>query len=182
MVNRSTAAVAAPPRSPSKLRDAPKSSPSAPALRYDSAEQQAYLNLWRTYDRLRALEDALFVRFDLTAQQYNILRLLRAERPGAIATLRLAERLVSRAPDITRMLDKLESRGWIERHRGERDRRTVRVAIAPAGVTLLRRIDKPLAECHRQQLGHLAAGDLKQLTQLLKKARQPHEPDNSNWR
>jgi DNA-binding MarR family transcriptional regulator len=152
------------------------------ALRYDSIEQEAYLNLWRTYDRLRAFEDALFARFDLTAQQYNVLRLLRAQRPKAIATLQLAERLVSRAPDITRMLDKLESRGWIERRRDERDRRTVRVAILPSGVALLRQIDKPLAECHRQQLGHLSSTDLERLTRLLRKARQPHEPDHSQWR
>lgn len=150
--------------------------------RYDCIEQEAYLNLWRTYDRLRALEDALFSPFELTAQQYNILRLLRAAQPDALATLQLAQRLVSRAPDITRMLDKLETRGWIERRRGQRDRRTVRVAITPAGLALLQQIDKPLAECHRRQLGHLSQKDLEQLTRLLKKARGPHEHEQSQWR
>ncbi|RIK79705.1 MAG: MarR family transcriptional regulator [Planctomycetota bacterium] len=150
--------------------------------RFDSAEQEAYLNLWRTYDRLRALEDALFAEFDLTAQQYNILRLLRAERPRGLPTLQLAERLVSRAPDITRMLDKLEAQGRIQRRRGEEDRRTVFAAITPAGVALVKQIAKPLAECHRRQLGHLSSADLKQLTQLLKKARGPHEGERSQWR
>lgn len=150
--------------------------------RFDSAEQEAYLNLWRTYDRLRALEDALFAQFDLTAQQYNILRLLRAERPRGLPTLRLAERLVSRAPDITRMLDKLESQRRIERRRGEADRRTVFAVIAPEGVALVKQIARPLAECHRRQLGHLSSADLKQLTQLLKKARGPHESVQSPWR
>src|SRR5436853_5161547 len=83
--------------------------------RFDSLEQEVYLNLWRTYDRLRALEDELFGRHGLTAQQYNVLRLLRGEHPETLPTLALAARLVSRAPDITRMLDKLEQRGLITR-------------------------------------------------------------------
>src|SRR5690606_18237415 len=81
--------------------------------RFDSPEQEAYLNLWRTYDRLRALEDELFARFELTAQQYNALRLLQARHPEPMPTLAVAGRLVSRAPDITRLLDRLEQRGLV---------------------------------------------------------------------
>src|SRR4051794_31139142 len=84
---------------------------------FDSPEQEAFLNLWRTYDRLRALEDELFGRFELTPQQYNALRLLRAVHPGTLPTLALAQRLVSRAPDITRMMDRLEQRGLVRRER-----------------------------------------------------------------
>src|SRR5882762_2087492 len=103
--------------------------------RFDSPEQEVFLNLWRTYDRLRALEDELFGRFDLTPQQYNALRLLRSEHPNKIHTLDLAGRLVSRAPDITRMLDKLEQRGLIQRERPADNRRVVRVGIAAAGLS-----------------------------------------------
>ena len=97
-----------------------------PKSRFDSPEQEAFLNLWRTYDRLRALEDDLFARYDLTPQQYNALRLLRAEHPGTLQTLALADRLVSRAPDITRLLDKLEIRGLVGRDRLADNRRVVR--------------------------------------------------------
>ena len=69
--------------------------------RFDSPQQECYLNLWRTYDRLRMIEDGLFAQHDLTAQQYNALRLLRAEQPAALPTLVLAGKLVSHAPDIT---------------------------------------------------------------------------------
>src|ERR1044071_54956 len=93
--------------------------------RFDSPQQEAYLHLWRTYDRLRLLEDELFGRHDLTAQQYNALRLLRGARPGKIATWTLGWRLVSRAPDITRLLDKLHARGLINRERPADNRRTV---------------------------------------------------------
>src|SRR5205814_3775666 len=84
---------------------------------FDSLEQEVFLSLWRTYDRLRAVEEELFGRYELTPQQYNALRLLRGEHPNQLRTLDLAGRLVSRAPDITRLLDKLEQRGLIERDR-----------------------------------------------------------------
>lgn len=153
-----------------------------PAARFDSVEQEVFLNLWRTYDRLRALEDELFGRYDLTAQQYNVLRLLRAEHPGTLPTLALANRLVSRAPDITRMLDKLEQRGLIVRDRLRDNRRVVRVAITEAGLVLLNEIAAPLRECHTRQLGHLAPAELKRLSALLRAAREPHEDENSTWR
>lgn len=152
-----------------------------PAVRrFDSPQQEAYLALWRTYDRLRALEDDLFSNFDLTAQQYNLLRLLRAA-PEPVPTLALAERLVSRAPDITRMLDKLEERKLLTRTRSTEDRRAVLVKITPAGLALLDRIAGPLRECHERQLGHLSATELKSLVALLKAARAPHEPPGSVW-
>src|SRR3954454_7770313 len=91
--------------------------------RFDSPQQETYLNLWRTYDRLRLLEDELFGRHELTAQQYNALRLLRAAHPPKVPPLRLAGRLVSRAPDITRMVDKLHERGLVERERPADNRR-----------------------------------------------------------
>src|SRR5205814_9816399 len=103
----------------------------AAGRRFDSLEQEAFLSLWRTYDRLRALEDELFARFDLTPQQYNALRLLRAAHPDPVPTLTLAERLVSRAPDITRLLDKLEQRGLVVRGRKPGARRSVLVGITP---------------------------------------------------
>ncbi|HEX6987067.1 MAG TPA: MarR family transcriptional regulator [Planctomycetaceae bacterium] len=157
-------------------------SPSRPkAARFDSPEQEAFLNLWRTYDRLRAFEDELFRAFDLTPQQYNVLRLLQAARPEPVPTLALADRLVSRAPDITRMLDKLEQAGLVARERPPENRRQVLISITEAGTTLLDAIAGPLRECHARQLGHLPKSDLKRLTALLRAAREPHEPPGSCW-
>jgi DNA-binding MarR family transcriptional regulator len=150
--------------------------------RFDSQAQEAYLSLWRTYDRLRALEDECFGRFELTAQQYNVLRLLEGAHPESVPTLVLASRLISRAPDITRMIDKLESRGWTTRVRSTNDRRAVMIGITPAGLELLVEIAEPLAECHEKQLGHLSADELESLIGLLRAARDPHEPLGSTWR
>src|ERR1041385_7352363 len=114
--------------------------------RFDSPQQEAFLNLWRTYDRLRLLEDELFSKFDLTAQQYNTLRLLKAAHPQKVATLNLAGRLVSRAPDITRLLDKLAERGLIERQRPADNRRVVNVGITDAGLALLDELSEKVRE------------------------------------
>jgi MarR family transcriptional regulator, organic hydroperoxide resistance regulator len=148
-------------------------------LHFDSLEQEAFLNLWRTYDRLKALEEALFAEYGLTAQQYNALRLLRGEHPNPLPTLAVAARLISRAPDITRLIDKLEVRDLVARKREATNRRVVMVAITPAGLTLLETIAQPLAACHRRQLGHLSPSRLRQLIELLAAARQPHEDAES---
>lgn len=155
--------------------------PSRGQKRFDSLEQEAFLNLWRTYDRLKAYEDELFARYDLTPQQYNALRILKSEHPRPIRTLDLAARLVSRAPDITRLVDKLEERGVISRDRPVENRRVVRLAITEAGIALLRELLKPIRECHRRQLGHLTAKQLEELVALLRAARQPHEGEASAW-
>lgn len=150
--------------------------------RFDSPEQEAFLNLWRTYDRLRTLEDEFFRPYDLTPQQYNVLRLLKAHHPVPLATLDIANRLVSRAPDITRMLDKLEQRGLITRERSEADRRAVFIGIAPGGSQLLDAMHEPLRACHERQLGHMSPRALQQIGSLLRQMRLPHEPEESPWR
>jgi DNA-binding MarR family transcriptional regulator len=117
----------------------------------------------------------------LDPQQYNVLRLLKAEHPSGVNTLDLASRLVSRAPDITRMLDKLEQRGLVTRDRPADNRRTVRIAITAAGIALLKKMAGPVRECHERQLGHLSQKDLQTLVSLLQSARRPHEAVDSTW-
>jgi DNA-binding MarR family transcriptional regulator len=148
---------------------------------FDSLEQEVFLSLWRTYDRLRALEEELFSSYDLTPQQYNALRLLSGEHPRQVRTLELGGRLVSRAPDITRLLDKLEQRGLVVRERPADNRRVVHVGITDAGRALLRELREPLRRCHGRQLGHLSQTELTELANLLRAARRPHE-DDERWR
>ena len=148
---------------------------------FDSPRQEAYLNLWRTFDRLRILEDELFAQHDLTAQQYNALRLLRGEHPGTLATLDISKRLISRAPDITRLLDKLDERGLVARQRPPQNRRLVQVSITAAGLDLLSQLDGAVRACHEQQLGHLTNQQLTALIKLLRVVRQPHEEAGGIW-
>jgi DNA-binding MarR family transcriptional regulator len=98
-----------------------------------------------------------------------------------VATLALAARLVSRAPDITRLLDKLEERGLIERERPADNRRMVLIALTPAGRALLADLDEPVRACHVRQLGHLSEPELRELIKLLEAARVPHEDAAGPW-
>src|SRR5262245_20152189 len=159
----------------------PSPATSRKARRFDSPQQEAFLSLWRTYDRLRMLEDELFASHDLTAQQYNALRLLKAEHPEALPTLVLAGKLVSHAPDITRLVDRLEERGFVARQRMPDNRRVVQVGITEAGLSLLRELEQPVRECHLRQLGHLSSAQLQSLVELLRTVRQPHEDEAGGW-
>jgi DNA-binding MarR family transcriptional regulator len=150
--------------------------------RFDSRRQEAYLALWRSYDRLRMAEDEVFARHSITPQQYNILRILQRRHPDTLPTLKLAARLVSRAPDITRMVTRLEERGLVTRRRPPDNRRVVEIGLTPEGLALLDELAEPVRRCHEAQLGHLDDDELTTLIDLLRRARRPHEPDGSVWR
>lgn len=149
--------------------------------KFDSLEQEAYLNLWRTYDRLRSVEDTVFGPRGITSQQYNVLRLLVTHHPEPVPTLTIANRMISRSPDITRMLDKLEAAALILRTRPAENRRLVLISITKGGLGLLEEIAEPLQQCHTKQLGHLSKRHLAQLVSLLRSARKPHEQEKNPW-
>jgi DNA-binding MarR family transcriptional regulator len=140
-----------------------------------------YLQLWRTYDCLKSVEDELFGRYEISAQQYNVLRLLQVEAPDSLRTMELSKRLISRGPDITRMLDRLEKRNLIRRNRMADNRRIVEVLITDAGISLLEAMSAEVLQMHQSQLGHLSASQQQQLIDLLKRARAPHEDASCDW-
>jgi len=156
---------------------APASAAPVGAVSFDSLEQEAYLQLWRTYDRLRELDERVFAQHGISAQQYNALRVLRSAAPRPLATSALGARLVSRAPDMTRMLDKLEERGLVRRQRSVASRRRVDVWITPAGRGLVARLGGAVRQCGRDQLGHLDRKALVSFIDLLRRARAPHDRD-----
>jgi DNA-binding MarR family transcriptional regulator len=81
----------------------------------------------------------------MTRTQYDALRILRGSHPEALACSEVGERMVTPVPDVTRLLDRLEGRGWVERRRAAEDRRVVLVAITGAGLGLLERLDPQVA-------------------------------------
>ncbi|HEY5054886.1 MAG TPA: MarR family transcriptional regulator [Acidobacteriaceae bacterium] len=138
--------------------------------RVECAEEVAYLQLVRTADVLGRRLIGVLKDEELSSNQYNVLRILRGA-PDGLACGEIGDRMITRDPDITRLLDRLERRGLIERWRDERDRRVVMARIAPEGLKLLRGMDGPVRRAHRGQLGHLGAKRLTELVELLKAAR-----------
>ncbi|MGA2923312.1 MAG: MarR family transcriptional regulator [Candidatus Sulfotelmatobacter sp.] len=107
---------------------------------------------------------------DLSSTQYNVLRILRGS-PQGLPCGEIASRMITRDPDITRLLDRLEKRGLISRCRETEDRRMVMARVTPDGLKLLARLDDPVQETHRQQLSHLGRERLRALAELLHAAR-----------
>ncbi len=133
-------------------------------------EEAAFLELVRTTDMLsRGLVKVLKSK-DLSSTQYNVLRILRGA-PEGLACGEIASRMITRDPDITRLLDRLEKRALISRCRETKDRRMVMARITPEGLKLLTQLDEPVQETHRKQLGHLGRERLRALTELLHASR-----------
>ncbi|MHB8527499.1 MAG: MarR family winged helix-turn-helix transcriptional regulator [Candidatus Acidiferrales bacterium] len=133
-------------------------------------EEAAFLDLLRTTDMLsRGLIHVLKAE-GLSATQYNVLRILRGA-PEGLPCGEIANRMITRDPDITRLLDRLEKRKLISRCRESKDRRTVMTRVTPHGLKLLEGLDEPVRAGHRKQLSHLGRKRLRTLTELLRAAR-----------
>jgi DNA-binding MarR family transcriptional regulator len=139
---------------------------------FRSLEAEAFLNIEHTAEALMRGLAELLKEADLSSTQYNVLRILRGAGPGGLACGEIAERMVTRDPDITRLLDRLARRGLISRARDARDRRIVTTTITPEGTELVGRLDKPVEQLHARQLSHLGERSLTRLVGLLEKARE----------
>jgi DNA-binding MarR family transcriptional regulator len=135
-----------------------------------SPEETAYLDLLRTTEMLSRPLAQLLKTEDLSAAQYNVLRILRGS-PDGLTCGEIGSRMITREPDITRLLDRLEKRKLISRSRDTRDRRVVLTRIAPGGLETLARLDQPVRDTHRRLLGHLGAERLRALAHLLEACR-----------
>jgi DNA-binding MarR family transcriptional regulator len=143
---------------------------------FDSLEQEVYLNCMRTADWLARAGAAALKPLGLSATQYNVLRILRGVGAAGISCQEIANRMITRDPDLTRLLDRLEKRGLVTRHRQEDDRRVIKVFITQEGLTVLTQLDLPIQQMHRRLLSHMGVDRLQQLSQLLELARDQHEP------
>ncbi|HEU0177434.1 MAG TPA: MarR family transcriptional regulator [Blastocatellia bacterium] len=142
-----------------------------------SPAQTAYVTLLSTADRAKFLFETLCAPFDLTGQQYNVLRILRGAEPDGLPTLTIAERMIENAPGITRMIDRLESKGLVVREIRPHDRRCVYCRITEKGLSLLELLDQPVEKFNRALFHGLSKAEVEQLTSLLLKTRQAHEAD-----
>ena len=139
---------------------------------FQHLEEEALLNLMRTADALAHEGEVFFEQHGISHAQYNVLRILRGAGPEGLTCGEIANRLINRDPDITRLLDRLEKRGLAQRSRESKDRRVVISRITRAGSELLATLDAPTAELNKKLLGHLSQKDLRQLIELLERARE----------
>lgn len=138
---------------------------------FRSRGQEAFLGLLRTTDVLRRHAAATIAPFDVTLQQYNVLRILRGAGPEGLPTLEIAERMVEQAPGVTRLLDRLEAKRLVTRERCPTDRRQVTCRIHPRGLSLLERLDPLVDESDDLLEGLFTPRELDQLILLLDRIR-----------
>jgi DNA-binding MarR family transcriptional regulator len=141
--------------------------------------EETFLNLLRTAGWLeREVEDALRPA-GLTQPQYNVLRILQGAGKDGLPCGEVGARMIARDPDMTRLLDRMEKRGLIQRSRSEKDRRVVRAYLAPEGAAALKALEKPVRDAIRRALEPLGEAKLAALTGLLEEVRIQMEADAS---
>jgi DNA-binding MarR family transcriptional regulator len=161
-----------------------------------STPLEVYFNLLRTTDVLSRAASGLLKAYDLSGTQYNVLRILRGtaadagpgtagpgteesanrrQSRGGLPCSEIGARLITHDPDVTRLLDRLEKRGLVERTRGDSDRRVVMVRITPAGSALVEAcdLDRRTTEAFATHFAALSSSDCQILITLLENLRHP---------
>jgi DNA-binding MarR family transcriptional regulator len=139
--------------------------------------QKAYVALLSTANLIGGRFETIVAPFEITGQQYNVLRILRGAEPEGLPTLTIAKRMIERTPGITRMIDRLEAKGLAVRELRPGDRRCVHCRITKKGLSLLKLLDQPADEDTHAAFRGLNETELKQLTALLTKVRKAHETE-----
>jgi DNA-binding MarR family transcriptional regulator len=147
---------------------------------FESLEQEALLSILRAASQLSAPFEQLFREYGLSNPMFNALRIIRSGGPRGRMCSEISSDLVSRVPDVTRLVDRLEKAGLATRARCKDDRRAIFVTITARGSEALSAIDGPLMKLHQEVLGHLSSQELTQMCDLLAKARAPLNAKNGS--
>jgi DNA-binding MarR family transcriptional regulator len=138
---------------------------------FHSIRHEAVLGLLKTSDLVRRVISSVVEPAGITMQQYNVLRILRGAGDEAIPTLEIRARMIEQTPGITRLLDKLERRGWVTRNRHSGDRRQVLCLITPQGKQLIDSLDDGVDAIYDQLLGTVSDGEVQVLVRAMDKLR-----------
>ena len=130
------------------------------------------LNILRTSDVMTQLLTDLLKPSGLSPTQYNVLRILRGASGKGVCCREIGERLITRDPDVTRLIDRLEKRNLLLRTRDKEDRRFVTIQLTPGGLELVNQLDEPIEKWNRKLMRNIGRGDTKVLIELLEQLRE----------
>ncbi|MEM1331638.1 MAG: MarR family transcriptional regulator [Planctomycetota bacterium] len=145
------------------------------ATPFESLEQETFLSLYRTSGMLAGDFQVLFKTKGLSFSTYNVLRIVAGAGDEGRPSQSISEDMVVRVPDVTRLVDRLQKQGFVERKRCDRDRRVIFVRITEQGRELLDDLRGPVDKLHIGQLAHMTETELRELTRLLARARKADE-------
>ena len=135
-------------------------------------EEEVFLNLQRTADALMQEITDILKPFGLSPTQYNVMRILRGAGESGITCKEIGARMITRDPDVTRLLDRLERRHLVTRNRAKEDRRFVSIHITNEGLSLLKELDDPIAQRQLDLMGHMDKQQLYRMVELLETIRE----------
>lgn len=138
---------------------------------FKSLEEEVILNVARTAEYLATSLTAVLKQADLTITQYNVLRILRGAGSEGLSCGEISERMVTKESDVTRLLDRVEARGFISRERPANNRRIVVGRITDEGLLVLEELDAPVDELNRKLVGHLGQEKQEKLNEYLEAIR-----------
>jgi DNA-binding MarR family transcriptional regulator len=138
---------------------------------FKTPADEAFVSLQRTADQLMRRAAHFMKGYGISPTQYNVLRILRGAGPEGLCCGEISDRMITSDPDITRLLDRIEKLGWIERARSTKDRRVVLAKISRKGLELLKEMDGPIEEFNQEHSKHLSEKKLRDLIALLAEVR-----------
>lgn len=139
---------------------------------FRTLEDEVFVNLLRTAEVFLWKEAEMLKPYELTLPQYNVLRILRGAEPDGLICREISERMITRDPDVTKLLDRLETRGLVSRERQQKDRRVIVTRVTKEGLKIVNELDGPSLELTSGLLGHLGERRLRTLNNLLEAARE----------
>ena len=139
---------------------------------FRNSSEEAVLNILRTSDVMTQLLTDLLKPSGLSPTQYNVLRILRGASGKGVCCREIGERLITRDPDVTRLIDRLEKRNLLLRTRDKEDRRFVTIQLTPGGLELVNQLDEPIEKWNRKLMRNISRGDTKVLIELLEQLRE----------
>lgn len=139
---------------------------------FRTLEDEVFVNLLRTAELFLWKEAEMLKPYELTLPQYNVLRILRGAEPDGLICREIGERMITRDPDVTKLLDRLEARGLVTRERQQHDRRVIVARVTEEGLKIVNELDGPSLKLTGDILGHLGERKLKTLNALLEAARE----------
>lgn len=134
--------------------------------RFESPAQESILNILVTADYLRRQSAHICEEFGITLPQYNVLRILRGVYPDGHPRCEIAMRMVEFAPDVTRLIDRLEKQNLVERDRSEKDRRLSITRITRSGLDLVKRIEPSVEAISMDLTSKLTPQDFEELSRI----------------
>jgi len=138
---------------------------------FKSISEELYLSIIYTAEKIKHSTECTFKQFGLTSTQYNILRILRGAGDLGRTCGEISERMISKIPDITRLIDRMEKKALVKRERSETDRRVVKVFILNDGLNLLDTCEPHIKKVNTTLFSHLSTEEQNVTIQTLTKIR-----------